>query len=152
MSLLVCAISSLSQDTVVTVKVDSIATKPGSTGTPEKEEKSEEGDSKKDQVIAFLEKLDLEKFDKKSTGDFLKALPVSYKLEIQPSDKRGYTYRSYVSIPGKPYVEIYLYYRGFQFTNPNSFFKKKQQRQVKMERMSEINIYNEFLCINGCDD
>lgn len=105
----------------------------------------------KDELVEKLKELELDKFVKNKTAAFLSVLPAGYKLEITPANKRGYAYTAVVTLPERPYLEIYLHYYGFVHTNPNSFLKKKQRRQLRLERVSEINIYNEFMCVNGCD-
>jgi hypothetical protein len=111
----------------------------------------EDSASVKDTLVEKLKELELDKFVKHKTETFLSLLPAGYKLEITPANKRGYAYTAVVTMPERPYLEIYLHYHGFVYTNPNSFLKKKQRRQLRMERISEINIYHEFMCVNGCD-
>jgi hypothetical protein len=105
----------------------------------------------KDPLVEKLKELEMENFVKKKTAVFLEQLPAGYKLNIIHANKQGYAYTAVISFPERPYLEIYLHYYRFLYTNPNSFFKKKQRRQLKMEKVSEINIYQEFMCVNGCD-
>jgi hypothetical protein len=106
----------------------------------------------KDSFLKKLKELEIENFVKNKTGAFLAHLPAGYKVNIIHANKQGYAYTAVVTLPDHPYLEIYLHYYRFLYTNPNSFFRKKQHRQLKMEKVHEINIYHEFLCINGCDD
>jgi hypothetical protein len=109
-------------------------------------------DKGKDSLVEKLKDLELEGFVKNKTALFLENLPAHYKVAITKANKQGYSYTATITLPERPYLEIYLHYYGFAYTNPNSFLKKKQRRQLRMEKVNEINIYNEFLCINGCDD
>jgi hypothetical protein len=108
-------------------------------------------DKGKDSLVEKLKDLELEGFVKNRTALFLENLPAHYKVSITRANKPGYTYTATITLPERPYLEINLHYYAFVYTNPNSFLKKKQRRQLRMEKVSEINIYHEFLCINGCD-
>lgn len=106
----------------------------------------------KDSLVGVLSKMDLEQFEKKKTNYFISRIPSNYQVEIITSNNFNYPYTAILKFPDRPYVEIRLLYEKLKHTNPNSISMRKVARQLKKETIQKLEIYDEYLCVNGCDD
>jgi hypothetical protein len=104
-----------------------------------------------DSLIKLLNSMNLEDFSKKMVSQFISKLPSNYKVEMDVSKSFEYPYMAILSFPDKPYVEIRLYFQDLSFTNPNGISRKKKMRCLMREIVRQIEIYDEFQCVNGCD-
>lgn len=110
------------------------------------------GTIERDSMVKALTHVDLEQFEKKKTISFILQLPSNYKVEISSSNNFNYPYTAVLKFPDRPYVEIHMLYDQLRYTNPNSMFRRKIAKQLKREILQKVKIYDEYMCVNGCDE
>lgn len=101
------------------------------------------------QLISFLERMDVERFYGKPVDSFFAIIPSNYlSMQILPGDQMKRASTLVVRYPSG--INLGIYVKDFIHMNPNPPSSSWSIPLFRRENVYRIEIFNGTTCINGC--